>query len=88
MSASHAMPALTAAAAIGIVLAARWAATHPSRSRHGASAARPPWRRTAPGPDTTPPPTPDEAARAAVKDAEEHLQRCLQQLRIHPDRSD
>ncbi|GAA0907329.1 hypothetical protein GCM10009574_100180 [Streptomyces asiaticus] len=81
------MPSLTAAAAIGIILVARWAATR-ARNRHGASAARPPWRRTAPAPDTTSPPAPDEAAEAAVKDAEEHVQRCWQQLRIRPDRSD
>ncbi|GAB2895946.1 hypothetical protein GCM10027074_74400 [Streptomyces deserti] len=92
MSASHAIPALTAAAAIGIILATRWAATHQSRHRHGASAARPPWRRTATAPDpatdTTPPPAPDEAACSAVQDAEEHVHRCWQQLQAHIDRHD
>jgi hypothetical protein len=92
VSASHAIPALTAAAAIGIILAARWAATHQSSNRHGASAARSPWRRTttAPNPatDKTPPPTPDKAAWSAVQDAEEHVQRCWQQLQAHTDRPD
>ncbi|TKT06600.1 hypothetical protein [Streptomyces galbus] len=86
MSASHAMPALAAAAAIGVILAARWATTRPRRSRHGASAARPPWRRTAPAPDTTTPEAPDGPAMTAVKDAEDHVQHVWQQLQARPER--
>lgn len=86
MSASHAMSALTAVAALGLILATRRAATHPSRKSHGAGSARPPWRRTAHAPDMIPPPASDESARAAVKDAEEHVRHCWLQLQAHPER--
>ncbi len=92
MSASHVLPSLSAAAVVGIVLALRWAASRQPRNRYEASAARPPWRRTAPSPnpasDTTPSPAPEPAAKSAVLAAEEHVQRSWQQLQDHPDRPD
>ncbi|MFD3936604.1 hypothetical protein ACFWSF_22805 [Streptomyces sp. NPDC058611] len=53
MPAHHAVHALAATAATAAaVLAARWWTTRARRpSGHGASAARAPWRRTAPAPD-------------------------------------
>ncbi|MFF1414581.1 hypothetical protein ACFVX6_33215 [Streptomyces sp. NPDC058289] len=42
--------ALTAAALTTAVLLARWWTTRAARDTHGASAARAPWRRTAPPP--------------------------------------
>ncbi|MDO0924411.1 hypothetical protein QQY24_02890 [Streptomyces sp. TG1A-8] len=75
----HTLPVLTAAAAAGAVLAARRAATHRRRGPvpHGAGAARPPWRRTAPSPAAGPP---AEASWNAVHRAEEHVHRCWRQL--------
>lgn len=95
MSAPHAIPALTAAAAIGIILTARWAATLRSGHRQGASAARPPWRRTAPdrhaAASTEMPPAATALAEArweAVRQAEEHVHRCWRQLGAESDQRD
>ncbi|MFF3851342.1 hypothetical protein [Streptomyces sp. NPDC002328] len=77
MLAHHAEPALAAAAATGVILAARWAATRPQARRQGAGTDRPPLRRrnaAAPpevparrdGEPVTPTaPTPPAAARPA-----------------------
>jgi hypothetical protein len=56
VSASHALPASTAAAAVGIVPAARRAASRYQHNRHGAGAARSPWRRTTVSPGFNAPP--------------------------------
>lgn len=48
MAAHSGLHALTAAAVTTAVLLARWWATRAARDPHGASAAKAPWRRTAP----------------------------------------
>ncbi|MFF3215620.1 hypothetical protein ACFYYB_33955 [Streptomyces sp. NPDC002886] len=50
VAAHHGLHALTAAALSTAVLLARWWVTRAARDTHGASAARAPWRRTAPPP--------------------------------------
>ncbi|MEJ8642138.1 hypothetical protein WKI68_12935 [Streptomyces sp. MS1.HAVA.3] len=50
MAAHHRLPAITAAALTTAMLLARWRATRAAHDAHGASAAKAPWRRTAPPP--------------------------------------
>lgn len=88
MSARHAVPALTAGAATGLVLLLRRVSARSWRGgrRHGASAARPPWRRT---PTGDPPAAPNRASRepedheaaVLVEEAEEHVYRYWNRLR-------
>ncbi|MFD3872242.1 hypothetical protein [Streptomyces sp. NPDC058623] len=65
MATHHGLHALTAAALAAAVLLARRRATRAVRDTHGASAARAPWRRTTPRPDSA------DTAHARV--AELHL---------------
>ncbi|MEV6963250.1 hypothetical protein AB0M97_29650 [Streptomyces sp. NPDC051207] len=88
VSARRALPALTAGAATGLVLLLRRAATRSWRGgrRHGASAARPPWRRTGaadrPAPtDRGPRAREDQEAAELVEEAEEHVYQYWQRLR-------
>ncbi|MGW0366683.1 hypothetical protein [Streptomyces sp. NPDC002990] len=50
MAAHHGLHAIAAAALTSTVLLVRWWATRTVQDAHGASAARTPWRRTAPQP--------------------------------------
>ncbi|MEU5364250.1 hypothetical protein ABZ354_12300 [Streptomyces sp. NPDC005925] len=89
MSARHAVPALTAGAATGMVLLLRRMSARSWRGgrRHGASAARPPWRRTpaadapaaAPNRDLGAPRERETAV--LVEEAEEHVYRYWKRLR-------
>jgi hypothetical protein len=82
------LPALTAGAATGLILLLRRAAARSWRGgrRHGASAARPPWRRTetAGHPASTHRGTrgpEDHEAAFLVDEAEEHVYQYWQRLR-------
>lgn len=89
------IPALTAAAVTGIVLAARRIALHRHGRDPGLSATLPMGRRTSyePGratagvvsPAAAPP---DEAAWSAVHEAEQHVHRCWEHLQKRADPSD
>ncbi|WP_405940751.1 hypothetical protein [Streptomyces sp. NBC_00207] len=50
MAVHHRLPAITAAALATAMLRARWQASRATHDAHGASAAKAPWRRTAPPP--------------------------------------
>ncbi|MFF4393892.1 hypothetical protein ACFY0G_45470 [Streptomyces sp. NPDC001552] len=50
MAAHSRLPAIIAAALTTAMLTARWRATRAAHDAHGASAAKAPWRRTAPPP--------------------------------------
>jgi hypothetical protein len=82
------LPALTAGAATGLMLLLRRASARSWRGgrRHGASAARPPWRRTATAGDPAaanrgPQAPEDREAAVLVQEAEEHVYRYWKRLR-------
>ena len=81
------IPALTAAAVTGIVLAVRWIALHRHGRGAGLSETRPVWRHTSHGPGraaagvvSPAAAPPDEAAWSAVREAEQHVHRCWERL--------
>ncbi|MFF3517763.1 hypothetical protein [Streptomyces sp. NPDC002573] len=82
MSDQHAAAALTAAAVIAAILIARAAVLHQGRRGHVARAARPPRHRVPSGADKA---VRSDASSAAVREAEQHVQRCWQQLRTRAD---
>lgn len=92
MAAHHGLHAIAAAALTTAVLLARWWATRAVPSAQGASAARPPWRRTAPQP------APAETAAdhvaelhatfldPALRETDAHLEQCWNKLTsLHRD---
>ncbi|HET9381300.1 MAG TPA: hypothetical protein VFP69_10775 [Streptomyces sp.] len=89
MSARHTVRALTTGAATGLVLLLRRISARSWRGgrRHGASAARPPWRRTPAGdPPAAPPrasgePEGEDDAAVLVEEAEEYVHRYWNRLR-------
>ncbi len=86
MSDQHAATTLTAAAVIAAILIARAAVLHRTRSI-GAPMLRRPHRVMRPGGAThrlAAVPF-DEAAVRAVREAEQHVHRCWQQLETHTD---
>ncbi|MFF3349729.1 hypothetical protein [Streptomyces sp. NPDC002779] len=86
MSDQHAATAVTAAAVIALILITRAAFLHGGRRR--TTYAPRPGRRGPrhPSEAATPVVTPPKgAAEAAVRDAEQHIQRCWQRLQAHTD---
>ncbi|MEU2557053.1 hypothetical protein ABZ589_36245 [Streptomyces sp. NPDC013313] len=86
----HAATTLTAAAVIAAILFARAAVLYRTGRSHGAPFFRPPRRVTKPGSGTrrlAAVPS-DEVASYAVREAEQHVHRCWQQLRPHTDPSE
>ncbi|MFD7602286.1 hypothetical protein ACFWAN_17435 [Streptomyces mirabilis] len=86
----HAVPALTAAAAIALVLATRWIAIRHRGRCPGPGTACPHQHPTALSPDVELTEPMDGAGNeeAAVREAEEYVQFCWQRLQAHPDRRD
>lgn len=78
----HPLHALAALMTAGAALFARWAVGRPRGRRRSPSAARPPWRRTAPAPARMTGP------QAAVWDAETYVHSYWKQLRARPDQTD
>ncbi|MFF4961673.1 hypothetical protein [Streptomyces sp. NPDC001222] len=82
MSDQHAAAALTAAAVIATILIARAAVLHQGCRGHVARAAHSPRRRITSSADKAVLP---DASSAAVREAEQHVQRCWQQLQTRAD---
>ncbi|MFC9819253.1 hypothetical protein OHA91_03340 [Streptomyces erythrochromogenes] len=95
MAAHHRLPAITAAALTTAMLLARWRATRAAHDAHGASAAKAPWRRTAPPPAAAG--TADDRVAAphtsfmgpALRETDAHLEQYWNKLKfLYPQRDD
>ncbi|MGA5900255.1 hypothetical protein [Streptomyces venetus] len=89
MSDQHAAAALTAAAVIAAILVARAAVLHQGGRTQRARATHPPRRRSTPHADKYKAPSPPAAlsddTSSAVREAEQHVHHCWQQLQPRVD---
>lgn len=85
MSDQHAATAVTAAAVIVTILIARAAILHQDSRGDAARTARPPRRRSTPGSAAPAPAALSDDASYTVREAEQHVHRCWQQLRTRAD---